>query len=178
MADTPPDVERYLMAQFFYTVITQVATRVLGTRSPYYAAIYSVFTLLIIGTMMAMVSDKLKRWILSWMFGVLIAWTCYVALPKPLHYYNWISLGEGMALATCGSILIFNARKGVYLALSILWLLLAGFRLCYALEMQNAVWRTLNWYIPSGLCTVTFAAIGFLFRKRNKCSFEHTRVLQ
>jgi hypothetical protein len=168
-ARIPRDVFRYFLAQFFATIILESGMIFLGTKSPVYAGIYIFFTLLIIASMFGIVADKLKNWMISWAVGVLVAWICFVALPRPLRYYNWISIGEGMTLTTCGCILVYNARKGLYLALGVLWLALAAFRLTYALELNNPSWKHLNSWLPAAACILCFTLIG-LTRRRSSAS--------
>lgn len=138
----------------------------LGTKSPVYAGIYSFFTLIIIATIFGIIGDKIKHLLISVGVGAIVAWICFVSLPRPLYYYNWISIAEGMTLAACGTILIFSAKKSLYMALAVLWLSLAAFRLTYALELGNPAWKHLNGWLPASACIITFTAIGILQRRK------------
>lgn len=160
-AKLPPDVERYFLAQLVATIFIDAGMKLLGTKSIFYAAIYSLCTILIIVTMVGMLNVKSRYGaLLSGMMAAIVGWICFVALPRPLHYYNWISIAEGMALSACGTYLIFSTRKALYMALAVLWLALAGWRLCYCLEMTVDSWRAMNLWCPASLCIATFTWIG------------------
>jgi hypothetical protein len=167
-AKLPMDVERYFLSQVLYGVAIEISVHIWGTHSPVYAAIYSIFTLVIISSMFGVLNGKMRSWnsvLFSFFVGFLVTLVCVASLHSPIPYYKSIFVIEGFFLTACGVFLIFNFQytrpQWLYFSLGMLWLLLAGFRLCFAMGMGSAFWSKLNWDIPSLLCSVTFLGIAY-----------------
>lgn len=166
------DVRRYFLAQLAYTIVILIATLTLGTKSPIYAVLYVVFTLVIIVTMFGILQGKIRGFLAvltSWAMGAFLGLRCFMALQEPIRYYQWITLAEGMTLAACGTFLIWHSPKeksrGIYFWMATLWLALAAYRLCYTIEIGNPYWTNLNRFFPALMCFVVFSIIAWSARR-------------
>ena len=167
----PRDVQAYFWAQLIYLLTIESSVVLFSTKSMVYAGIYSVVTGLVLASMIGILKGKVKKFrnaIVSAYVGFLIALVSYAAMHKPVPYYKWVQLVEGFMLASCGVLLALEGKKEkLNLQLSILWLSLSAFRLCFILGLDEnpVLWREMNQFVPALMVCSVFFCVGYSQRR-------------
>lgn len=104
--------------------------------------------------------------------ALLVVLRAYVALEKPLHFYDWFALVEGAALTLAGTSLVFSAahheRPKLWLSLAALWLIQAVFRLGFVMSLPSPTWLHLNEVLPTVLVCGAYGYIALQLSAQRK----------
>ncbi len=159
----PKPLRWYFASEVLHTIATQPFLSLYGETSLAYALAYYVTKVLILAAALnlAVSQSVRRRWslIVGAIVAAIVAGRAWAGMPHPLHAYSVFSIFEGGLLADAGTILIFSAaylsRKAdslmreVALALSLLWLALAWFRMGFTMSVPSETWLKLNEVLPT-----------------------------
>ncbi|SRR6266436_3824443 len=164
----PQCLRFYLAASLAANVGIIVTWHLFPENSLEYAVLYCLLTAANLAAAYYVAWDRLSnQWhaAIGYFCAVIVTALAYNALPKPLHYYAWIAIVEGAALALAGTTLLFSAAhwpmNSIYFSLALLWLAQCVFRLDFILNVKAQAWLNANEYVPIVLVCLALGWVGY-----------------
>ena len=170
----PLSVYAYLLAELVYIPPVMLAAWLLGIWSPWYAAIYVLFTLPILLAILWIVHDVLlevhadaKPVAIAFILAIIPGRMSYLEIHRPVTRFDWINLIFGVALMWAGTLVGYAAkhieRWDLGLILAILWILQAVSFFGWTIHL----WEKWNFVIDPVLGIVAFSLLAWRTRDRD-----------
>jgi len=169
----PANIERYLWAVLVYIPFVWWGHYWYGDWAWQYAAIYSLFTGVILWCVCRITLDCLRERhyraravAITLITALMLARLSYMGTARPLGAWAWISLSEGFVLAWAGTLTAFLApymrRPDLIFPLAVFWLAQAGYSFGWTLNWKE--WQEANWLVPPALGTCCFSWLAYRLR--------------
>lgn len=160
-------IAAYLWMQLAYTPFIWATYWIFGNESQVYLFCYIIATTLMLILAIRIVSqctfhsfEVIIPAITAAYFGVL----AFLSVRKP-NLGNIVCICEGVVLFWCGATIGRYAKHAPFMVLSILWLLLAAFRLGFALHNPVGAWIESNRWVPAWITISGILGLGFTMQR-------------
>jgi hypothetical protein len=180
LKNPPANLARYLWAQLVYIPFVFCSAWYFGIWSRAYAAVYVLFTSLILVAIVRIAIDSLssreyrfRAAVVALILAAVLTKMAFTSVQRPLPWYLAINLGEGFILSWAGILCLFvtpyTRRPDLIFPLGTLWMCQACFRFGWTINWAH--WQTLNWTVPPVLGCLTFSFVAYRLRS-NMCALR------
>lgn len=160
-------IATYLWCQLLYTPIVWATYYAVGVGSRFYLWVYTGMTVLMLALAFRIVLSVVQspyEWIETLLTGVVLGLLVLRSLKVPT-VPDAVNIGEGVLLIGCGAAIGRYAKHRPFLALSLLWLALGGFRMGFVLHNALGAWLSANGWVPAWMTVTGICCLGVALRK-------------